>query len=99
MNTTLIPPQPHPTSTTLGFDGLDRDFLNSIEAAVYLNIKLNQLYKLNAAGRIPYYRPTGGKVYYLRSELHDWVLKGKRATVKDINSTVTKYITIKRNRP
>jgi excisionase family DNA binding protein len=98
MNTTLIPPQPPLTPTAPGFDGPDRDFLNSIEAAIYLNIRLNQLYKLNAAGRIPYYRPTGGKVYYLRSELHDWVLKGRRATVKDINSTVTKYITIKRKR-
>lgn len=99
MNTSLIPPQTTSIKTASSLEWPDRDFLNSLETAVYLNISLNQLYKLNAAGRIPYYRPTGGKVYYLRSELHDWVLKGRRATVRDINSTVTKYITIKHNRP
>ena len=71
---------------------VDRDFLTTAEAAVYLNISINQLYKLNMAGSIPYYRPTGGKIYYLRSELHDWVLKARRASVLDINKKATKFI-------
>jgi excisionase family DNA binding protein len=88
----------NPPPIILPFEMVDKDFLNSTEAAVYLNISLNQLYKLNATGRIPYYKPTGGKTYYQRSELHDWILKGRRATIRDINSAATKSLTLKHNR-
>jgi len=87
---------PSPTTSTL--EMVDRDFLNSTEAAFYLHMSLNQLYKLNSAGAIPYYKPRGGRVYYQRSELQDWILKGRRATVRDINSAAIKSLTIKHNR-
>ena len=74
---------------------MEKDFLNSQDAASYLDISLDQLYKLNADGKIPTYRPSGGKIYYLKSDLFEWVLKGRRATVKDINSHVIKSLNTK----
>jgi excisionase family DNA binding protein len=67
---------------------METEFLTSKDAASYLDISTDQLYKLNSGGKIPSYRPTGGKVYYLKTELIEWVLSGRRATIREVNSKV-----------
>lgn len=64
---------------------MTKEVLTTTEAASFLSMSQNQIYKLNAAGKIPSYRPTGGKVFYLKEELIEWILSSRRATVKDIN--------------
>lgn len=69
-----------------------KTILNSKEAAKFLDISLDQLYKLSAADKLPVCSPTGGKLYFLISDLEEWVCSGKRATVKDINSIAIKSL-------
>ena len=71
---------------------MGEDFLNSQEAASYLGISIDQLYKLNAGSRIPTYRPSGGKIYYLKSDLVDWIIAGRRATTKGIEARAIKSL-------
>lgn len=74
---------------------MEKEFLTTREAACYLDISMHQLYKLNAGGRIPSCRPSGGKVYYLKSDLFEWVLAGRRATAKSINEQAIKLLKAK----
>jgi excisionase family DNA binding protein len=74
---------------------VDKDFLDSHGAASYLGISLDQLYKLNSGGKILSYRPTGGKVYYLKSDLFEWVLAGRRATMKGTQRRAIHSLTAK----
>jgi len=74
---------------------MQKEFLTTKEAASYLDISMDQLYKLNAGGKIPSCRPTGGKVYYLQSDLLDWVLAGRRATEKGIKTQAIKSLNSK----
>ncbi len=62
--------------------------LGSREAAAFLGISLYQIYHLSRNGRLPTYSPTGGKIYFLKSELEAWIISGRRADVKMINSRV-----------
>lgn len=71
---------------------MTKTILNSKEAALYLDISLDQLYKLSAAGKLPTHSPTGGKIYFFVSDLEEWVRSGRRATVKDIHSIATKSL-------
>ncbi len=71
---------------------MQKTILNSKEAAKYLDISLDQLYKLSAAGKLPTHSPTGGKIYFFESDLDEWVRSGRRATVKDINSVAIKSL-------
>ena len=50
-----------------------KDILTTAEAAKYLGFKLSYLYKLTADNKIPFYKPTGGSIYFCRQELVDWV--------------------------
>jgi excisionase family DNA binding protein len=74
---------------------MEKELLTTKDAASYLDISTDQLYKLNSGGKIPSYRPTGGKVYYLKAELIEWVLSGRRATIKDIKSQSIKSLNFK----
>jgi len=74
---------------------VEKSILNSKEAASYLDISLDQLYKLSAAGKLPTYSPTGGKVYFVKSELEDWILSSRRATVSQIKKATILSLTPK----
>ena len=74
------------------YQKMNKTILNSKEAAQYLDISLDQLYKLSAAGKLPTHSPTGGKIYFFVSDLEEWVHSGRRATAKDIQKHAIKTI-------
>lgn len=49
-------------------------------AAQYLNISKSYLYKLTYTNRIAHYKPNGKKIYFLKSELYQWLTRNR---VKD----------------
>jgi hypothetical protein len=54
-------------------DRLEDCWFDSAEAAGYLRLPLSQLRKLSAADLIPAHQDTsGGRLYFLRSELDEW---------------------------
>ena len=63
--------------------GTDDDrWLNSREAAAYLGITQNALYKLTSAREIPFSQDAaGGRCWFLKSQLHAWRLSNGRGQV------------------
>lgn len=59
------------------------------EAAVYTGMSVNTLYKLTSAHEIPYSKPTGGRIYFSKKELTNWMLSNK---VENKQQQVTKYL-------
>jgi excisionase family DNA binding protein len=77
---------------------MDKQILSSKEAAAYLDISINQLYKLSSTRKLPVYSPTGGKIYFLKEELDEWATSKRKAAIKSIQERATNFITIKSNR-
>ncbi len=71
---------------------LSKEILNAKEAAAFLSISLQQLYKLSANGTLPTYCPTGGRIYFKKSEIEEWVFSKRRASVKNINTKAYKFL-------
>lgn len=44
------------------------------EAAEFLGYKKNYLYQLTSKRKIPFSKPTNGKIFFDRKKLQDWVL-------------------------
>lgn len=62
------------------------------EAAAYLGISKNYLYKLTMRKEIPYYRPTGKIIYFDRKELEEWIKANNRiSTMQEINEQAQRY--------
>jgi excisionase family DNA binding protein len=49
------------------------------EAAAYLGMARAYLYKLTSQGRIPHYKPAGGKLYFTLEDLDGYLYRGRRA--------------------
>ena len=62
------------------------------EACQYLGVSNSHLYKLTSQKKIPYYQPTGKKVYFKKSEIDSWITKSKIADENSIEDKVNEYL-------
>lgn len=58
--------------------------LNVEAAAEFLDISKSHLYKLTSQGVIPHYQPGGKRIYFMPSDLLDYVRSGKKKTADEI---------------
>jgi excisionase family DNA binding protein len=74
-------------------DMIEKVFLTTKEAAAYLGMALSYLYKLTAKKSIPFYTPTGKKIYFKKSELDEWMNRGRVATNEENESRAQSSLT------
>lgn len=56
----------------------------TIEEAVFLTgLSKGYLYRLTSSSEIPHYKPSGGKLYFKKSEIEDWLLRNRQHTTGD----------------
>lgn len=63
---------------------LKKEVLTSREAAVYLGLSLRYLYELSSNNKFPAYKPNGGKLYFYRKDLYNWMLSKRKASIADL---------------
>lgn len=49
------------------------EILNFKQVQELFGFSKSCLYKLSASGKIPHYKPTGGKLFFKRTELFEWI--------------------------
>ena len=70
-----------------------RTILNSADAAKLLGVTEGALRQMRHKHVIPYYKSrTGARVYYLQSELEEWMLATRIATNAEIEEKVIKEL-------
>lgn len=62
------------------------------EAARYCSVSLSHLYKLTSARKIPYHKPEGKMLYFLRSDLDAWLLSNRVATMGELDEQARAYV-------
>lgn len=73
-----------------------KEALNTSEVALMLDVAVQTVRNLMHDKAIPYYK-RGGKAYFRKSEIEDWMLKGQRiVSNEEIASQASTYIAIKR---
>ena len=54
-----------------------KNVLTLEEAAFVLDLSERYIYQLTTSRKIPYHKGNGGKNYFLKSELEEWMLRDK----------------------
>lgn len=71
-----------------------KEILSFREAVVYLDVSDSLLYKLTSNRVITYSKPNGGKLYFKKADLDDWMtkneLKSTRVLEDEINNRLNK---------
>ena len=63
-------------------------YLTARQAADYIGVSNNYLYKLTAGHKVPFYKPTGRKLLFKRTELDAWVEAARVPTDEELISRV-----------
>jgi len=56
------------------------------QAAEFTGLKKNYLYKLIYLKKIPYYKPTGGKIFFKQEELEAFIFRNRQGADYEIAS-------------
>ena len=62
---------------------MKKDFLTVSDAALYAGVSKSYLYKLTSGRAIPFYRPASKLIFFKRTELNDWILNNRCATIQE----------------
>lgn len=60
------------------------------QAAALLDLTTQTVYGFVSARKLPFYKPTGAKLYFLRSELIDWLKSHRNSTIEERTQEFTK---------
>ena len=69
-----------------------KEILTVDDATVYLQLAKNCLYKMTSKKEIPFYKPGGKKIFFKKSELDDWIFKGKVLSNDELEIDVEDYL-------
>lgn len=73
------------------FNELEAKILSSIEttfeqdaAAKFLGVSTSTLYKLTSANKVPFCKPNGHKMVFLKSDLHKFLLSNRVPSISEL---------------
>ena len=66
------------------------ELLDLNQAAEYLKLKPSYIYSLIHQKKIPYYKPLGKRVYFIKAELIKWIKESKIKSVDEVEEDYNK---------
>lgn len=69
-----------------------KEILTLDEVSDYLCLSKSCIYKMTSKKEIPFYCPMGKKIYFLKSELYNWVVSSKVTPINEITEEVENYL-------
>lgn len=69
-----------------------KEILSFKEALVYLDVSSSFLYKLTSKNEIPFTKPNGGKIYFKKEDLNNWMLKNASKSNDDLENEIDNHL-------
>lgn len=69
-----------------------KEFLDISEASKFMKLSKSTLYKLTSKGEITFYQPGGKKIFFYKTDLHEWIKKGKIRSICEVEAEVDSYL-------
>ena len=69
-----------------------KEMLTMDDAVLYTGLGKSYLYVLTCKNKIPYYKPNGKNIYFKKSELNDWLQRGRVNSIAEAESAAALYV-------
>ncbi|TXD47779.1 helix-turn-helix domain-containing protein [Polaribacter sp. IC073] len=69
-----------------------KEILSFKEALIYLDVSQSFLYKLTSKKAIEFTKPNGGKIYFKKSDLDNWMLQVKTTSARALEESVFNHL-------
>ena len=67
------------------------------EACIVLDLSKHYLYKLTSSGRIPFFVPNGKKIFFLREDLEQYLLKTRVKSYDELDAEADTFLNNKKS--
>ena len=71
---------------------INEEYLSLSEAAGFLKISVSKMQKMSASRLIPVYKPSNGKVYFLKDDLVVYITAGRKSSKEEIEMWATDHL-------
>lgn len=68
------------------------------DVAIYTGLSKSTLYKHTSLNTIPYYSPSGKKIYFIKREIDDWLTTNRSATNEELIAQAELYANNRRKK-
>ncbi len=72
-------------------------FLTTSEACDYIKVSKSSLYKMTSKGKIAFTKPNGGKIYFKKEDLDNWLLSNKSGNIEALESKILNHLKKNKN--
>lgn len=69
-----------------------KDILSFREALIYLDVSESFLYKLTSKRAIEFTKPNGGKLYFKKSDLDNWMMQNESSSKVELEQEVYNHL-------
>jgi len=69
-----------------------KEILSTKEALVYLDVSASFLYKMTSNRAITFSKPNGGKLYFKKSDLDDWMTQNELKSTQVLEEEINNYL-------
>lgn len=69
-----------------------KEILSFKEALLYLDVSESFLYKLTSKKEIDFTKPNGGKIYFKKQDLDNWMLKGTSNSTRVFEENILNHL-------
>lgn len=74
-----------------------KEILSAKEAQIYLDVSESLIYKLTSKRAITHYKPNGGKLYFKKSDLDDWMTQNELKSTRVLEEEINNHLKNKRD--
>ena len=71
---------------------MQKEILSFNEALVYLDVSASFLYKLTSKKAVEFTKPNGGKIYFSKKDLNNWMLSNTSQSKKTLETEILKHL-------
>lgn len=76
----------------------EEQYLTFEQGANFLGLSSSYTYKLTSTNQLPFYRPSGKRIYFKRSELQKWISSHRVASIDELEMVAVNRLQSSRQR-
>ena len=69
-----------------------KEILSFREALIYLDVSESFLYKQTSKNTISFFKPNGGKIYFKKEDLNNWMLQNDTLSKQDLKQEIENHL-------
>ncbi|AZA82134.1 DNA-binding protein [Chryseobacterium lactis] len=69
-------------------ENIEKKILSFKEAVLFMDVSKSLLYKLTSEGRINFFKPNNGKVYFRKEDLENWMMQNEVKSITSLEESI-----------